>query len=340
MITPLSEQFLIPCCDIDEAIAAVREVGFRLELIFPADSPSTAVISKGGCFVRLERSSRGFSPESIAALIDSEDPESRLSEKRFTKRPLNVNQSAPRTERQLVFSRKNELSSWEPGRAGMLYRDLIPGRLGGSFIGSHISIPCGGLVPDYVHHHEVKFQMIFCRKGWVKVVYEDQGAPFVLNAGDCVLQPPQIRHRVLECSPNLEVVELGSPAIHSTFAEHTMDLPNERLDMGRVFESQKFARFVYDATEWKGFKGFFSKDTGIGAATDGVADVRVIRNDVFSSREFTHSFNFNFWYVLKGEIKIDGFDPLHEDDCVVTPADETFTVTFSDECEFLEVSHL
>src|SRR3546814_7577110 len=102
----------------------------------------------------------------------------------------------------------------------MHYRDLIPGRLGGRFIASHIRIPDGGEVADYVHYHRVRFQMIFCKTGWVRVVYEDQGPPFVLHAGDCVLQPPQIRHRVLEASAGLEVVELGCPAVHETCADH------------------------------------------------------------------------------------------------------------------------
>ena len=91
-----------------------------------------------------------------------------------------------------------------------------PGRLGGRFIASHITIPAGGPVPDYVHYHDVRYQSIHCVRGWVRVVYEDQGPPFVLEAGDCVLQPPGIRHRVLESSPGLEVVEVGSPAAHPT----------------------------------------------------------------------------------------------------------------------------
>ena len=83
----------------------------------------------------------------------------------------------------------------------MLYRDLIPGRLGGRYIASLISIPEGGPVADWVHFHRVAFQMIYVRRGWVRVVYEDQGEPFVMREGDLVLQPPEIRHRVLESSP-------------------------------------------------------------------------------------------------------------------------------------------
>ena len=70
-------------------------------------------------------------------------------------------------------------------------------RLGGSIIASHIRIPDGGPVPDMVHYHTVGFQLIYCYKGWVDVLYEDQGNEMMrLSAGDCVIQPPEIRHRV------------------------------------------------------------------------------------------------------------------------------------------------
>ena len=70
-------------------------------------------------------------------------------------------------------------SDWHTGRVDMQYHDLIPDRHGGRFIVSHIRIPEGGPVPDYVHHHKIHFQMIFCYKGWVKVVYEDQGLSLI-----------------------------------------------------------------------------------------------------------------------------------------------------------------
>ena len=92
----------------------------------------------------------------------------------------------------------------------MRYRDLVPDRQGGRFIASHIRIDAAGEVPDYVHYHRVHFQFLYCRRGRVRVVYEDQGPPFDFVAGDCILQPPGIRHRVLECSAGLEVVEVSS----------------------------------------------------------------------------------------------------------------------------------
>ena len=80
----------------------------------------------------------------------------------------------------------------------MTYRDLLPERLGGRFIASHITIADGGPVPDYVHHHDIRFQVIHCVRGWVRVVYEDQGPPFVLagrrhRAAAAAHPPPRAR---------------------------------------------------------------------------------------------------------------------------------------------------
>ena len=147
----------------------------------------------------------------------------------------------------------------------MQYRDLIPGRLGGQFIASHIRIPDGGETPDYVHYHKVRFQMIYCKTGWVRVVYEDQGPPFILEAGDCVLQPPEIRHRVLESSAGLEVIEISSPAIHETWADHELILPTSQHLPERIFNGQKFVRHQAKTAEWKPsrYEGFEERDTGI-----------------------------------------------------------------------------
>jgi quercetin dioxygenase-like cupin family protein len=164
------------------------------------------------------------------------------------------------------------------GRAGMQYRDLLPDRWGGRFIASHIRIPDGGPIPDYVHFHRIRFQMIFCAKGWVDVVYEDQGEPFRLEAGDCVLQPPEIRHRVLASSPGLEVIEIGCPAEHDTFVEHDIALPTASVSPDRVFGGQRFVRHVAaDAARhaWL-IDGLQVRDTGIAAATGGLAGAEVI----------------------------------------------------------------
>ena len=84
-------------------------------------------------------------------------------------------------------------------------------------------------MPDYVHRHRVRFQLIYCYRGSVRVVYEDQGPPFVLQAGDAVLQPPEIRHRVLESSAGLEVIEVSCPAEHETLADLDWSCPRPWL---------------------------------------------------------------------------------------------------------------
>ena len=136
-------------------------------------------------------------------------------------------------------------TEWIRGRAGMEYRDLIPDRLDGKVIASHIRLTEGGEVPDYVHYHKIDFQVIYCVKGRIKVVYEDQGEPFWLDRGDLVLQPPEIRHRVLECTAGAEVIEITSPAEHETWVEHEMQLPNGQLDPQRSFGGQRFFRHKF-----------------------------------------------------------------------------------------------
>jgi quercetin dioxygenase-like cupin family protein len=185
------DELVVSCADLDGAIDWFERLGMRIEMTAPADDPEVAVLGNGRARVRIERT--GVAPRRV---------------------------SAPA----LVVSRAD--GAWCRGRAGMLYRDLIPGRHGGRFVASHIRIVDAGPVPDYVHFHDVRFQMIYCVRGWVRVVYEGQGEPFVLEPGDCVVQPAQIRHRVLECSPGLEVVELTTPAAHATYADHGHALPD------------------------------------------------------------------------------------------------------------------
>ena len=196
--------------------------------------------------------------------------------------------------------------AWADGRAGMRYRDLIPDRQGGRFIASHIRIPEGGPVPDYVHYHRVRFQMIYCRRGWVRVVYEDQGPPFVMQAGDCVLQPPGIRHRVLECSPGLEVIEVTCPAEHETLADHDLALPTTTPRPDRDFDGQRFVRHEAARASFApwGASGFEARDLGIEAATAGLATAHVMRRSrAAESEDETHAAHdaaLLFSFVLSG----------------------------------------
>ena len=276
----------LPTSDLSADLAFfMKTLGFRMDKIYPADYPSVSVLSGHGLTIRLEQ---GASEPPGTIRILCRDPwvlaggGTELTAPNGTRveivradPPLEI----PPTEHAFLVRRLKDNTPWVIGRAGMHYRDLVPGRLGGSIIASHIRIPDAGPVPDVVHYHTVGFQLIFCYRGEVKLVYEDQGPPFMLKAGDCVIQPPEIRHRVLESSENLQVIEIGVPADHVTTIDHEVELPTGVLNPDRVFGGQTFCRHQLKDAVWEPWRieGFEARETGIGEATGGVASVQVAR---------------------------------------------------------------
>jgi len=307
---------VLSCKDFDATLHYfLDDLGFRLDLIYPADSPRVALLSELGIRVRIE--AEGSAEASGDADNAADDT--------------------------VIETADGE---WGTGRAGMQYRDLIPGRLGGRFIASHIRIPEGGPVPDYVHHHHVRFQMIYCYKGWVRLVYEDQGPPFVMHAGDCVVQPPHIRHRVLECSDAFEVVEVGCPAEHETLVDHDMELPTADVRPEREFGGQRFVFHQAKQADWIPWRsdGWEARDTGIGEATNGEASVAVVRpTSALSGEPMSHDAEFLFRFVLQGSmtLAIESRESrrLSAADSFVVPAGLAHTFSdASDDLEILEVA--
>ncbi len=257
----------------DDLGELTARLGFRVDAIFPADAPSTAIVSAHGLRLRLERADVAR-PVVVQLVVDEPgEPVELPGGSRLEPVPFDRPYVLPDNRPSLVISHDDGASG--VGRAGMRYRDLLPDRWGGRFIASHIAIPAGGPVPDYVHYHRVRFQLIAVRAGWVDVVYEGQGEPFRLHAGDCVLQPPQIRHRVLRSSPGLEVIEIGCPAEHETLVDDRLRLPTPERTPDRVFSGQRFVRHVADGAPTRPWRigGWTARDSGIGAATAGLADV-------------------------------------------------------------------
>jgi len=304
-----------PCENLDATIDFFQErLGFRLEMIFPADDPSVAIVSGHGLRLRLERGSTA-APATLrlarAAIARRDINETELLAPNGT-RVLLVDQDipvfdAPVTPHLIVERETTNGDAWIVGRTGMRYRDLVPGRWNGHIAASHIRIPVGGPVPDYVHYHDVRFQMIYCHRGWVRVVYEDQGEPFVMHPGDCVLQPPGIRHRVLEASDGLEVVEIGCPALHATHVDHAMTLPSPTITADRRYGGQRFTRHRAAETPWSSGTGagFESQDLGIAQATDDLAQVLVHRAERPGvSDALAPSSGFRFLFVLAGALEM------------------------------------
>jgi quercetin dioxygenase-like cupin family protein len=160
------------------------------------------------------------------------------------------------------------------------------------------------------------------------VVYEDQGEPFVMNEGDLVLQPPEIRHQVLESSTGLEVIEIGSPAVHATFAEHRFELPNGR-NARRTFAGQRFLHHAGAQADWTPFNGWQAQESAIEVATGGIAQVRTIRPFGTSDIHFQpHRGELVFAFVLDGAARLEfqGSHKIGPADSFVVPPDEPWAV--------------
>jgi mannose-6-phosphate isomerase-like protein (cupin superfamily) len=332
-----SAQVLVACRELATTLAFFQQLGFAVDAIFPADSPSTAMVSAHGLSLRLVQGATGgatdidllcddpaaagvallTSPDGLRVHFVAADP------------PMRV----PPTAQHLVLNRGAGADAWGVGRAGMRYRDLVPDRLGGAFIASHIRILEGGPVADYVHFHKIRFQTIFCRKGWVRVAYEGQGEPLLMQAGDCLLQPPLIRHRVMESSAGAEVVEICAPAQHITIADRAMALPNGDLQPGRDFDGQQFVFHVAAGAAWVPWRvpGYEMRDTGIGAATAGLAGVRVVRPTTSAAEAHqAHASEFCFYFVLSGSVSLSAQGQTYQlasDDSITLPDGAPYTLS-------------
>ena len=112
-------------------------------------------------------------------------------------------------------------------RSFMEYRDLgIERATHGQFRAHVIRIKADApgahdLHTTGLHQHKCDFQMFYVLKGWMRFVYEGQGE-HTFHAGDCVLQPAGIVHNELECSDDVEILEIYSPAVHQTRVVDTM----------------------------------------------------------------------------------------------------------------------
>lgn len=103
-------------------------------------------------------------------------------------------------------------------RAFFEYRDLgIKEVTAGRFNAHFIRARLGESHPGEWHRHNLDFQMVYVLRGWVRFEYEGVGE-VLLRRGSCVHQPAGIRHREVEHSDDLEMLEITSPAEFGTEA--------------------------------------------------------------------------------------------------------------------------
>ena len=117
----------------------------------------------------------------------------------------------------------------------------------------------------------------------------------------------------------------------------------ERLDPERCFSGQRFVHHVAKEAKWQPWRiaGFEARETGIAAATKGLAGVQVIRSSGEHSGTIRHHGEFQFLFVLRGELGVGngetGRHQLRENESCVIPAGEDFELTAKPELEMLAV---
>jgi len=98
------------------------------------------------------------------------------------------------------------------------YRDLGIGAATKGLAQAHVIRmvpPCIPAEVSKLHYHDVEFQMIYVLKGWMKGEYEGAGV-VTMREGSCWLQPPKIKHKVLDYSADCELLEIILPADFAT----------------------------------------------------------------------------------------------------------------------------
>ena len=98
------------------------------------------------------------------------------------------------------------------------YRDLGIAAATGGLARAHVIKmvpPCDPAEVSKRHYHDVDFQMVYVLKGWIKSDFEGEGA-VTMREGSCWLQPPKIKHTVLDYSDDCELLEIILPADFDT----------------------------------------------------------------------------------------------------------------------------
>ena len=75
--------------------------------------------------------------------------------------------------------------------------------------------PCNPAEVSKLHFHDLEFQMVYVLKGWVKTYMEGQGET-VMQQGSAWIQPPRIKHLVMDYSDDVELLEVVLPAEFKT----------------------------------------------------------------------------------------------------------------------------
>ena len=101
-----------------------------------------------------------------------------------------------------------------------LYRDLgIAGATNGKVIAHLVKANKPPADGTGWHYHVCDFQIVVMMKGWAKFMYEDKVT--LVEAGDVVHQRPGMVHYLFDYSPDMEYLEIVSPADFGSVARRS-----------------------------------------------------------------------------------------------------------------------
>jgi uncharacterized RmlC-like cupin family protein len=137
---------------------------------------------------------------------------------RVTAAPKRKTKPAGRSKQIFVASHPSP-DAFEQGlRRYAHYRDLGIAAATNGLARAHVIKmipPCDPAEVSKRHFHDVAFQMIYVLKGWIKSEFDGEGV-VTMREGSCWLQPPKIKHTVLDYSDNCELLEVILPADFET----------------------------------------------------------------------------------------------------------------------------
>ena len=127
------------------------------------------------------------------------------------------------TTRGFVVSHARDAAFERGLRSFFEYRDLgIKDATAGKAVAHVIRAAAGTEFSSQPHAHRTTFQLVYVLKGWIEFEYEGQGR-VRLEAGSCVHQPPQIRHREVGHSEDVEMLEIVLQANFETVDVASVD---------------------------------------------------------------------------------------------------------------------
>ena len=98
------------------------------------------------------------------------------------------------------------------------YRDLGIERATRGKVVAHVIRARPGKAPHGEWHtHDCRVQFVYVLRGWVLFEYEGVGR-VMMKAGSCFYQPPNIRHREIRHSKDIEMLEVVAPARFRTYS--------------------------------------------------------------------------------------------------------------------------